>query len=169
MHKDYKTYRKILSDTWIFYWYFKIIYLFGYLLLYILHDFLRGPQPYLVVPGVEISRLDSVRVSFSLNDLGLNSVEFFLQKVIRKMLKFQNQGVFNPLIMTQPEVPRLLAIRDYSFNVRSYFQLHSYQVAVSATQPEDVPSRSDRDRFITSILSSRSNTSFTYILVTTVT
>jgi hypothetical protein len=66
---------------------------------------------------VEISRLDSVRVLFSLNDLGLSSVEFFLQKEIRKMLKFQKSGVFNPLIITQPEVPRPLAIRDYSFNV----------------------------------------------------
>jgi hypothetical protein len=33
------------------------------------------------------------------------------------MLKFQQSWVFNPLIITQPEAPRLLAVGDYLFNV----------------------------------------------------
>jgi hypothetical protein len=69
------------------------------------------------VSGVENSRLDSVRLSFLLNDLGVNNVEVFRRKAIRKMLKFQQSRVFNLLIITQPEAPRLLAFRDYLFNV----------------------------------------------------
>jgi hypothetical protein len=52
-----------------------------------------------------------------LNDLGANEVEFFKRKAIRKMLKFQQSGVFNPLIITQLEAPRLPPVRDYLFNV----------------------------------------------------
>jgi len=62
---------------------------------------------------VENYRLDSVWVSYLLNDLGANKLEFFKRKAIRKMFKIQQSGVFNPLIITPPEAPRLPAVRDY--------------------------------------------------------
>ena len=63
------------------------------------------------------------------------------------MFKFQQSGVFNPLIITQSEAPRLLALRYYLFNVFPA-TLHTW-LRTPSTQPEDAPCRSVRDRLTT--------------------
>jgi len=73
-------------------------------------------------------------------------IEFFKRKAIRKMLTFQQPGVFKTLIITKPEAPRLLADRYCLFKALPA-TLHTWLRSPS-THPEDVPYLSDRDRLI---------------------